>query len=137
MRKFFVLIAGITVITVSCKKKACPKPEVWGVGTWKLTEFYDNGVLQDPSDPSIACLLTETIRFNNNTKGTWTLPHYNNNNCTQNNYQILAWTENTKKKKLMLAVLFSGIEYGLEFIYNEKNEMYRTGNNKKYIYTKQ
>ncbi len=92
MKKLLILtiVALVGFSTDSCKKKACPKPEVWGVGTWKMTEYYHNGVLQDPSDPDVACYLQETIQLNDVGSGTWNLKIYHSgtNTCTTNPYPI-------------------------------------------------
>jgi len=141
MKKFLILtVAALVGFTAnSCKKKECPKPEVWGVGTWKMTEYYDNGVLQDSSDPRIACTLQQTIQLNDDAKGTWTFTQFDNstNTCTSDPSPVTSWAENLDKKTLMITIHFWGLDLGEEFIYENKDKMYHQSSTKKYVYEKQ
>ena len=104
----------------ACSKKSCPKPEVWGTGTWKLTETYDyDGTLLDPSDPLVDCTLNETIVLNNDGTGTRTLYHYSSGNCVPET-QALEWVENTEKRILIIEA--NGI--ARKMTYENKDKFY-------------
>jgi len=138
MKKPFSLIVWISavILAVSCKKKACPKPEVWGVGTWKLTEFYDNGVLQNPSDPEIACKLNTTIQLDDDNQGTWTFYSYGSS-CTPNVRHVVAWAENIETKRLMVTIHTLGSDSGVNFVYVNKDKITNETGRYKTVYEKQ
>ena len=141
MKKLLILTIAALVgfSTNSCKKQECPKPEVWGVGTWKMTQYFDNGVLQDPSDPEVACSLQQTIQLTDDAKGTWTFTQFdsNTNTCTQDPHQITSWAENIDKKTLMITVHIWGLDLGEEFIYDNKDKMHFQSSSSKYVFEKQ
>ncbi len=141
MKKLLILTIAALVgfSTNSCKKKECPKPEVWGVGIWKMTEYYDNGVLQDASDPAVGCLLQETIQLNDDAQGTWTFTQFdgNTNTCTPDPAPITSWAENLDKKTLMVTIHLLGVDLGEEFIYENKDKMYHQSSSDKFVFEKQ
>ena len=123
MKKLLILFlfAGIAFSTTSCKKKECPKPEVWAPGTWNATKFFYQGQEQDASDPQIACYISDVIEFNEDGTGHWEFHTYDSNSSTCNNttYPIQSWAENLKNKTLFIDIDVAQ----LKFEYSDKTHM--------------
>ncbi len=136
MKKLLLLlvIGGLIFTTSSCKKEedtSCPEPEVWGVGTWKLTDYTDaNGnSYADPNDPSDQCLLAQSeIELNDSFNGLYVkFGNYdpNSGSCSVDNYQVGSWAENIDNKKLYISLSFpDGSTYLLDCVYIEKDKFY-------------
>jgi len=116
-----LFLAGAFTIN-SCKKKECPKPEVWAPGNWKLTEIYDQGVLQSPSDPETACHLQNTFTLEDDGTGTYNAHNYSNNNCTLDVIPV-DWVENIDKK-ILIITLNPPSGWALKYTYDNKNKFY-------------
>ncbi len=135
MKKFLLLfiVSGLIFSASSCKKKekSCPKPEVWGVGTWKLTDVTDaNGQSQlDPNDPGNQCLLNQSeIKLNDNFNGNYVkFGNYDSNTgtCSQDSYQVSSWAENIDTKKLYISLsLPNGGNFLFDCVYIDKTHFY-------------
>jgi len=116
-----LFLAGAFTIN-SCKKKECPKPEVWAPGNWKATEYYDSGVLQNSTDPEIACILQDNFTLNDDGTGTSRSHSYNNGICTENSATI-EWAENIDKKILIITA-DPPIGWSIKFTYENKDKLY-------------
>ena len=106
----------------SCKKKSCSEPEVWGTGTWKCTEYYVNGVLQDPSDPASACILSNKYILDSDGTGKAIFHSYSNNTCHTNILQV-DWLENTDEKFIFITIN-PPEGYSFKYDYDGKNRFY-------------
>ena len=136
MKKIAIAILFLTVAFAinSCKKKECPKPEVWAPGKWKATEWYDHGVLQDPSDPEVACYLQTNFIFGADGLGKLRRFVYNPGTCEMFTIDF-DWAENLDKK-----FLYIKIDRGpfIEFTYENKNKFYLLDDQQqKYVFERQ
>ncbi len=130
-----LFLAGAFTIN-SCKKKECPKPEVWAPGDWKATESYDNGVLQSPSDPEVACYLQDTFTFENDGSGTYNAHSYSSGNCTASTVSV-DWVENIDKK-ILIITLNPPSGWSIKFTYENKDKFYiESDNHDKLVFERQ
>ncbi len=143
MKKILLLfvLSGLIFSASSCKKKekSCPKPEVWGVGTWKASKIEDpNGNVVDPASSAYAqCYVnSEQFTLNDSHDGAqwiWADVDQNTNACTPQTLTITAWAENMKTKRLYITTN----QYGsFELIYTNDHECYMDFDYK-YYYQKQ
>ncbi len=142
MKKVLVLFlfAGLVFTTNSCKKKTCPEPEVWGVGTWKVTKVVSNGTEQDASDPTVACWMTDQLNLNDGGSGSIAIHDYDSNNgtCDDLGWTLNSWLENIDKKVLIVNVTTSNGEFTLRFDYiDDTHFRWNFGSNTYEEFTKQ
>jgi len=142
MKKLLILFlfAGLVFSTTSCKKKECPKPEVWGVGTWKATKYVENGAEQSSSDPEVACILTNQLNLNDSWEGSWEYHYYDSNNssCETIHLTLDSWLENIDKKILVVNFTYNQIEFSFPFKYTDDSHFRLENDAQNYLeFTKQ
>ncbi len=143
MKKLLILFlfAGLVFTTSSCKKKqTCPKPEVWGVGTWNATKVVNNGTELDSSDPQVACLLTHQMTLTDSWGGNWQYHYYDSNtsSCQTIPLTLDSWLEDINKKVLVVNFTYNGDEYSFKFDYIDNTHFHwNLGSNTYFEFTKQ
>ncbi len=143
MKKLLILFlfAGLVFSTTSCKKKTCPEPEVWGVGTWKASKLVINGAEQSSSDPQIACLLTHQMSLTDSWGGNWQYHYYDNNTSSCETIPLVldSWLEDIDKKILVVNFTYNNNKYSFKFDYVDSTHFqWELGSNNTYMeFTKQ
>jgi len=116
-----LFLAGALTVN-SCKKKECPKPEVWAPGNWKATELYNNGVLQSPSDPETACSLRDSFTFDEGGTGTAKTYSYSGGICSESTASV-DWVENIDKH-ILIVTMNPPSGWSVKFTYENKDKFY-------------
>ena len=143
MKKLLLLVflAGLAWTTGSCvKKEKCPEPEVWAVGTWKVSKIVDNGQVVDLTTSPGSCKAQGTIRLDDNHTGEWNYFYVSGGNCTVQVYPVDAWSENLKKNEIYITGPFYifGIQYTFKGLYlNDHTFRLPYSNNSYMEFTKQ